>query len=142
MCLSKHTPKPDKTRNIVQPDYVISTFNLDSIYIFREKPNKYKSFIEENILPENIEFLDIIDVSKKGFSLVLEIRKGDRFVIVFENPFDLNQVVKFIHKCKENREEIKKSQLPRLKFNIDYFENLLRTEVEKEFTLQVKLIIV
>jgi hypothetical protein len=93
--------------------------------------------VDENILPENIKFLDIIDVSKKGFSLVIEIETKDRFIIVFENPFDLNKVIKLINKGKENKEELSRSQLPNLKFNIDYFENLLRTEVQKQFTLQV-----
>lgn len=138
MLLSKHIPREDKTRNIVQPDFVVPGFHLDALYVFNPKQNEYKSFVDEHILPESIAFLDIIDVSKKGFSLVLELENGDRFVIVFENPFDLNKVVKLIHKGRDNREELKKSQLPILKFNIDYFEGLLRTEVQKDFTLQVR----
>jgi hypothetical protein len=130
-------PKADRTRNIVQAEYLESTFNIDSLYIFHLTPNEYNSYIDENILPENIKFIDVIDVSKKGFSLVIEIQNNDRYIIVFENPFDLNKIIKLINKGKENKEELSRSQLPTLKFNIDYFENLLRTEVQKEFTLQV-----
>ena len=135
--MSKHVPKEDKTRNIVQDDFVISTFDLDTLYLFSLNPDKYNSYIEEKLPPESIQFLDIVDVSKKGFSLVIEMKSKDRFVVIFENPFDLNKIVKAINKGRENSAEKKRSQLDILKFNIDYFENLLRTEVEKEFTLQV-----
>lgn len=137
MCLSKYKSKPNQTRNIVQSDFMISSFDIDTLYIFTLNPDKYKSYIEEAISPEKIQFIDIIDVSKKGYSLVIEIHTKDRFLVVFENPFDLNTLIKLINKARENREEKKKSQLNMLKFNIDYFENLLRTEVQKEFTLQV-----
>ena len=131
-------PKAGKTRNIVQQEYLDSTFNIDTLYIFNLKKSEYNTFVDENILPQNIRFLDIIDVSKKGFSLVIEIVSGDRYIIVFENPFDLNKIVKLINKGKENKDELSRSQMPNLKFNIDYFENLLRTEVQKQFTLEVR----
>jgi hypothetical protein len=113
------------------------SFDIDTLYIFSLKPNQHKSYIEETIVPDKIQFLDIIDVSKKGYSLVIELNTKDRFQIVFENPFDLNTLIKIINKARENQEERKNSKLSFIKFNIDYFENLLRTEVQKEFTLQV-----
>ena len=137
ICLTKYKSTPKKILNVVQQSYMNPNFKLNNLYILSDKPDKYGEYIEEMINPEHIKFLDVIDVNKKGFSLMIEMGTLERFIVVFENPFDLNKIIKIVNKAKKNKEEIKKSKLEEIRFNIDYFENLLRTEVQKDFIIQV-----
>ena len=124
-------------RNIVQNNFLIPNFNVDTLYILSVKCDRFGKYVEEKVEPDQIKFLDVVDVSKNGFSLVIEMESLERYLIVFNNPFDLNKVIKLINKAKDNKQEIARSKLDELKFNIDYFENLLKTEVHKDFTIKV-----
>ena len=138
MCLSKLKPEERRIRNVVSQKYLINTFKVDFLYILAPKVENSGSFIEQEIDPAKIRFLDVIDINQKGFTLVLELQSKQRVLILFSNPMDLDEVVKLVNKAKVNMEEMSKSRLLELRFNIDYFEQLLQNEVPHKFTSKVR----
>lgn len=116
---------------------MINNFEIDNLYILSVVPDKFGEYIQKKINIDSIKFLDVMDVNKKGFSLVIDLGSLERYIILFQNPIELNNLVKIINKSKKNKEEFKKSYFENLKFNIDYFENLLKTEIQKKFTVDV-----
>lgn len=79
----------------------------------------------------------MIDANQKGFSLAIELNNLERYIVILESPLDVENLISMINKAKNNLKEIKNSIFDDLKYNVDYYEHLLKNEIHQDFTLNV-----